>query len=54
MYNYKAHQGRQRRLYEIIQCMKEGLNIEQIADELGVSKRTIQKDIKYIRDNQDE
>lgn len=53
MYNEEGHQRRQRRLYAIIECLKEGLNTEQIAEELGVARRTIQKDIKYIHENQE-
>ena len=53
MYNNERHQRRQRRLYSIIECLKEGMDAEQIADELGVSVRTIHRDIKYIRENQD-
>lgn len=45
---------RRRRLYSIIECLEEGLNSKQIAEELGVSVRTIHKDIKFIRENQNE
>lgn len=53
MYNKEGHQRRQRRLYAIIECLNEGMNTKQIAEELGVPRRTIQNDIKYIRDSQD-
>lgn len=53
MYNKKGHQRRRRRLYAIIECLEEGLNTEQIAEELGVTRRTIQRDIKYIHENQE-
>ena len=52
MYNEKDHQRRQRRLFEIVQCLKEGLDTNQIAEELEISRRTIQRDVKYIRENQ--
>ncbi len=53
MYNEERHQIRKRRLYAIAECLKEGLDTKQISEELRVSRRTIQKDIKYIRENQD-
>ena len=55
MYNKEGHQRRQRRLYAIIECMKEGItDTQEIAEELGVSRRTIQDDIKYMRENQNQ
>lgn len=52
MYNKEGHQRRQRRLYSVIECLKEGMDTKQMAEELGVSRKTIQRDIKYIRENQ--
>ena len=55
MYNKKAQSNRQRRMYLIIECLNEGItDTKQIAEELGVSRRTIQNDIKYIREHQNE
>ena len=54
MYNKNGHQRRQRRLYAVVECLKEGKNTKQIAEELGVQIRTIQRDIKYIRENQNQ
>lgn len=54
MYNEEQYQKRQWRLRSIIECIKEGItDTKQIAEELGVSTRTIQRDIKFIRENQD-
>ena len=53
MYNKEAYKARRRRLYEIVECLKEGMNSKQIAEELGISIRTVQRDIKYIRENQE-
>ncbi len=54
MYNKAKRQRQQRRLYAIVECLKEGItDTKQIAEELGVSIRTIQRDIKYIRENQE-
>ena len=33
--------------------MNEGLTTKQMAEEFGISQRTIQKDIKYILENQE-
>ena len=52
MYNKEGYQRRQRRLYSIVECLKEGMNTKQISEELGVSERTVQREIKYIRENQ--
>lgn len=52
-YNKKAVEVRQRRLSLIIECMNEGLTTKQMAEEFGRSQRTIQKDIKYILENQE-
>ena len=55
MYNKKAQSNRQRRMYLIIECLNEGItDTKQIAEELGVLRRTIQNDIKYIREHQNE
>lgn len=54
MYNKKAVENRQRRLCSVVDCLKEGLTAKEIAKELGVEKRTVYKDIKYIRENQKE
>jgi len=52
MYNQR-YKIRQRRLNAVVQCLKEGMtNTQEIAEELGVSRRTVQRDIKYIRENQ--
>ena len=48
-YNKKAVEVRQRRL----SCINEGLTTKQMAEEFGISQRTIQKDIKYILENQE-
>lgn len=53
MYNEERYQIRKRRLYSIVECLKEGMNTKQISEELKVPIRTVQKDIKYIRENQD-
>lgn len=48
-YNKKGHQRRIGRLYEVIDCVNKGMKKEQIADELGVTKRTVDKYLQYIR-----
>lgn len=48
-----VYNRKRRRLYEVVECLKKGMNAKQIAEECGVSKRTIERDIKYIRENQD-
>lgn len=49
---YGMTNRRRQRLYSIVDCLKEGLTVKEIADELGVSERTVSKDIKYIKENQ--
>ncbi len=34
----------------IKQCLNEGLTTKEIAEELGVSKRTVQRDIRFIKE----
>ena len=45
---------RRRRLYNIVECLKEKMTKQQIADELGVSVRTVERDIKFILDGQED
>lgn len=40
------------RYYAIAECIKDGINsTKQIAEELGVSRSTIQRDIQYMRND---
>lgn len=40
------------RYYAIADCIKEGTNsTKQIAEELGVSRTTIKRDIQYMRND---
>ena len=40
------------RYFAIADCIKDGINsIKQIAEELGVSRTTIQMDIQYMRND---
>ncbi|GEM_PF-4766127 len=40
------------RYYAIADCIKDGItSIKRIADELGVSRTTIQRDIQYMRND---
>ncbi|MCI8411913.1 MAG: HTH domain-containing protein [Clostridia bacterium] len=43
-----------RRRLGVLECMKENMTTEQMAEEFKVSRRTIQKDIQYIRMIQEE
>lgn len=52
MYNKKSHIRKEGRLYEVIQCLKEGMDRNQIAEELGVTKRTVDRYIQEIRKRQ--
>lgn len=54
MYNKEGFLRRRRRMYEIMQCIKEGLTTKEIAEELGVTRKTIERDIRFMRDNKDE
>lgn len=54
MYKDELLQRMQQRRHAVAECLKEELTSKQIAEELGVPLRTIQKDIKYIRGNQKE
>lgn len=54
MYNKKTVENRRRRIRSVVDCLNEGLTAKEMAEELGVSKRTINKDIQYIRENQNE
>lgn len=54
MYNEERYQIIKRRHQAIVECLKEGMNAKQISEELGVPIRTIQSDIRYIRENQKE
>ncbi len=53
MYNRKQVIRRKRRLYEVVDCLNHGMNTREIAEELGVSLRTVQRDVKCILDNQE-
>lgn len=53
MYNRKQVIRRKRRLYEAVDCLSHGMNTREIAEELGVSLRTAQRDVKCILDNQE-
>lgn len=53
MYNSKSHKRRIGRLYEVIECTNKGMSKDEIAEELGVTKRTINKYLQYIRNIQE-
>ena len=54
MYNSYQQRVKRRTLFEIVECLKKGMNTKQIAEELNISVRTAQRHIKYIRENQEE
>ena len=54
MYNRKQVERRRQRLYEVVDCRNNGMNTREIAEKLEVPLRTIQKDVKYILENQEE
>lgn len=54
MYNRKQVERRRQRLYEVVDCLNNGMNTREIAEELGVSLRTAQRDVKCILENQEE
>ena len=52
MYNYskkKNFDERRNRIYGIIQCLKEGMSVKEIAEEYDVSESTIKRDIQYVK-----
>lgn len=51
-YAIKEKRAKRGRIIETVECLNKGMNVEQIAEELGVTQRTVQKYIKYIRENQ--
>ena len=54
MYNRKQVERRRQRLYEVVDCLNNGMNTREIAEKLEVPLRTIQRDVKYILENQEE
>ena len=48
MYNRTQVERRKRRLYEVVDCLNNKMDTKQIADELGVSRRTAQRYVQYI------
>lgn len=54
-YSEEAHLKKQQRVKSVIQCLEEGMSdTKQIAEELGVSRSTVQRYIRYIRKSQEE
>lgn len=54
-YGKERYKEIERRRQSIVQCLKEGMrSTKQIADELGVSQSTVQRDIRFILENQKE
>lgn len=49
-YSEEAHKRRERRLLSIVDCLKEKkLTQQELSEEFGVSKRTIQLDLQELR-----
>ena len=53
-YNEEIHQRRQWTFRAIKQCIDEGMETKQIAEELGISKSTVKRYARYIRESQEE
>ena len=53
-YTRKQEEMRKKRgrILETAECLDKGMDTKQIAEELGVSRRTVQRYVRYIQDNQ--
>ncbi len=48
-WNYNKHSRKERRMLLVAECIKEKKTQEEIAEELGVCKDTVRRDIKELR-----
>lgn len=53
-YNKKVQQRTQWTYRSVKECLDEGLKAKQIAEELGISEKTVSRYTRYIRENQKE